>query len=170
MKRSYVFVPAKGFEDTHDVSTCGRRVRSRASGRDLKVTRDGRALMYDASGASRWVRLRCLMTGTDSEETRIEFQSETHDDALSSRKASSSKVLLLLLAVLVACCCIIVNVQPSSTFNQRILRSAPPPTFTSLYVDPTVRALLDAAGRLRGRFEVIDRMHGFAKRWIEARG
>jgi hypothetical protein len=54
-----VFVPARGFENTHEIR-CGRRtvVRSKLTGRNLKVSKTGRVLMYPAR---RWEHVAALI-------------------------------------------------------------------------------------------------------------
>ena len=46
------YIPAVGYETTHEV--CGRKVRSTRSGRQLKVSRDGRVLMYGDDEHRSW--------------------------------------------------------------------------------------------------------------------
>ena len=54
-----VFVPARGFENTHEIR-CGRRtvVRSKLTGRNLKVSKTGRVLMCPAR---RWEHVAALI-------------------------------------------------------------------------------------------------------------
>lgn len=60
--RRVEFQPAKGYEITHEVSSCGSRVRSRRTGRVLKRRRkDGRVLLVRLSGAQAWVDPKQLL-------------------------------------------------------------------------------------------------------------
>jgi hypothetical protein len=51
------YVPVRGFECTHIISTCGKKVVSKRTGKRLKVVRGGRVLLYDIDGVARWHRL-----------------------------------------------------------------------------------------------------------------
>lgn len=69
------WAPAKGYEATHDVSACGRLVRSRRTGRLLKRTRDGRVLLVTslAAPARRWAYPHDLAPagGRGGKQTRV---------------------------------------------------------------------------------------------------
>ncbi len=55
-------MPAKGYEDTHEVSSCGRKVRSNRTGRCLHPTSgSGRVLMRLPDGRRRWENMHDLL-------------------------------------------------------------------------------------------------------------
>ena len=57
------FIPAFGHEDTHEISACGRLVRSLASGNVLR-RRKGRVLVYSEEGGGklwRWLHTESLL-------------------------------------------------------------------------------------------------------------
>jgi len=97
------FVPALGHEDTHEISVCGRLVRSLASGNVLR-RRKGRVLVYSEGGGGklwRWLHPETLLPPPPP-TSRPPGPPEQPEEARQSTLAAAALSILHMLLTLLA--------------------------------------------------------------------